>query len=70
MVLNWKVFPWVMETYPTDKNNKVLHRRDFECRDIGECWRISQAIYGERVLMSYDTAAGRAYRKRWKGIFH
>jgi len=69
MMLNWKVFPWVMETYPTDKNNKVLHRRDFECRNIGECWRLGWAVYGTRIDISYDSAAERSYKKRWKGIY-
>lgn len=66
----WKVLPWVIETYPIDKNNKYLHRRDFNCRNIGECFRIAYAVYGDRILMSYDKAAGRAYRKRWKEIFN
>lgn len=67
---SWMVFPWIMETYPIDKDNKILHRRDFNCRNIGECWRIACAVYGGgRIVMSYDKSAGRAYKKRWKNIF-
>lgn len=66
-LLTIKVFPWVVETYPN--GNKQLHRRDFECRNIGECFKICYAVYPFTFVMSYDKAAGRAYRKRWKGIF-
>lgn len=65
-LLNLRVFPWVMETYPIDKNNKFLHRRDFECKNIGECFRIAHAVYDDFV-MSYSGAAQRSYNKRWKG---
>lgn len=68
--VDWAVFPWVMETYPIDKDNKILHRRDFHCRNIGECWRIAYAVYGNgKILMAHDKSASRAYKKRWKNIF-
>ena len=62
----WKIFPWVVETYQSDK---FLYRRDFTCKNIGECWRIVQAAYGDRIIMTYSKAARRAYNRRWKGIF-
>ena len=64
---HWKIFPWVMETYPT--KNKILHRRDFECRNIGECWKIAWAIYGGKIDMLYSKSAQRSYNKRWKNIY-
>lgn len=37
-----------METYPDNKNrNKILHRRDFECRSIEEAKKIANAVYGD-----------------------
>lgn len=50
-----KIFPWLMETYPDYKNrNKVLHRRDFECRSMEEAESIAKAIYGESAEIITD----------------
>lgn len=49
-----KLFPYLMETYPDNRNrNKYLHRRDFECRTVKECERIGNAVYGEYKTVFY-----------------
>lgn len=51
-----RIFPWVMETYPDVHNrNKILQRRDFECRSIDEAEKIALAVYGDRVEILKDS---------------
>lgn len=43
-----RVFHWVLETYPDIRGrNKILHRRDFDCKSVDEAVRIAKAVYGE-----------------------
>lgn len=65
----FKAFPWTLEVYPNNDKNKIFHRRDFSCRNIGECWRVAYATCGDVVDMNYDKTARRSYNKRWKEIF-
>lgn len=51
-----RIFPWVMETYPDVQNrNKILQRRDFECRSMEEAEKIASAVYGERAEILKDS---------------
>lgn len=51
-----RIFPWVMETYPDIRNrNKILQRRDFECRSVDEAEKIAVAVYGERAEILKDS---------------
>lgn len=45
-----RLFPILMETYPDVRGrNKILQRRDFECRTTVEAERIAWAVYGDRA---------------------
>lgn len=45
-----KIFPILMETYPDKRGrNKILQRRDFECRNVDEALRIANAVYGKEA---------------------
>ena len=51
-----RIFPWLMETYPDVRNrNKILQRRDFECRTEEEAVSIAKAVYGDRVEILKDS---------------
>ncbi len=51
-----RIFPWVMETYPDVRNrNKVLHRRDFECRSVEEAEEIAKAVYKENAQIIVES---------------
>ena len=56
IIKNIRIFPWVMETYPDIRNrNKILQRRDFECRSIKEAESIANAIYGNKANILKDS---------------
>jgi hypothetical protein len=49
-----RLMPWTMETYPDFRNrNKHLHRRDFDCRNIGEARKIAKAVYGRQAKITF-----------------
>lgn len=49
-IKNIRLFPYLMETYPDAHfRNKILQRRDFECRSIDEAIKIAIAVYGDRA---------------------